>query len=151
MTGRPAPWPCHRCGLPGYRNVGSRGYCVTHYEALVRTFKPETFALNGIGLTAGCLRPDYGEHYAELECIACAATWIGLPADPCPWCARRRANRDRWQAELVLTTPDVEPTDITRDARLQAWAERMARAVTAGLIDEREARAAWHREVIRAA
>lgn len=145
------PWNCDTCGLPGYRNVGSRGYCVTHYEALVRTFKPETFALNGIGLTAGCLRPDYGEHYAELECIACAATWIGLPADPCPWCARRRANQEQWQHDLLLDPPEIDPADADRPARLKAWADRLARGIEIGIITAAEARAALDRELHRGA
>lgn len=77
-------------------------------------------------------------------CPACGATWLGEWPD-CRWCADAEANQRRWQAELVLQPPDVDPDDITYDGVMTGWADRLAVAVEAGLIDRRKAEAAWER------
>jgi hypothetical protein len=141
-----APWPCS-CGAPGVRNLGTKGYCGAHLAALYRKFPAEVWALDGIGLQAGPRRPDYGPEYVELECCACGAGWIGALLEACPWCAELRARMLEWQAENVLTPPDVDPAERNYDDRMKAWAARLARAVEAELVTREQALTAWHREV----
>lgn len=142
-----APWPCSTCFAPGVRNVFTRGYCARHLAELYRTFSPAVWTLRGAGVQAGPRRPDHGPEYVELECVACAASWVGTLLAPCPWCAEALTRMQSWQAQNVLRVPDVDADDRTYPARMSAWATRMATAVEAGLITAAQARAAWDREV----
>lgn len=85
-------------------------------------------------------RPDPVEH-----CETCGATWERDEGPECRWCRQAEENQRRWQAELVLEPPNVDPDDITYDGVMTGWAERLAVAVEAGLIDRRKAEAAWKR------
>lgn len=144
-----APWPCSTCGEPGYKNIAAKGYCRRHLAELFATFDPAAFGLIGVGVQAGPMRPDHGPHDAELECVVCEARWVGELLDPCPYCARSVEKMLAWQAQLVLTPPDLEPTDVRYAAAARAWAERLARAVESGLIDAEQARRAWGKAVRR--
>jgi hypothetical protein len=146
-----APWPCSVCGAPGVRNVFARGYCATHLSELYRRFPAEVWAFDGVGLQAGCHRPDHGPEYFELECIACGAGWVGALFERCPWCIELQLRMIEWQPENVLTPPDVDRDDRNYETRMTAWAERLVRAVDAGIVTEHQAQAAWSREVARAA
>jgi hypothetical protein len=50
-----------------------------------------------------------------------------------------------WQAEHVLTPPDVDRDDRGYESRMRAWADRLASAVRAEIITESQARAVWDR------
>ena len=63
-------WPCHRCGAPGVKNLGARGWCGRHLAGLYARFDPAVFRLNGVGLPAGVNRPEYGPDACELRCVA---------------------------------------------------------------------------------
>jgi hypothetical protein len=82
-----APWPCSECGAPGIRNVYARGYCTPHLADLYRRLNPAVWLCNGIGLPAGP-RPDHGDGYHNLQCVACEATWVGATFERCPWCLK---------------------------------------------------------------
>ena len=132
--------PCYQCGAPGVRNLGSNGYCGGHLTQLYSTFDARVFGLWGVGFQIGRDRPDHGAAYADLQCVACQAEWVGIPGDPCWWCKRAREITWEWQATLVLTPPDVSVNDVRYDAAMKAWATRLAVAVRAGVVLERDAR-----------
>jgi hypothetical protein len=98
--------------------------------------------LDGIGRQAGPLRPDYGPDWAELACDQCSATWVGRIGDPCDWCEKALERMRQWAGEDALRPPEVDPDDIRYDARMAAWAGRLRRAVSVGLILEADAVAA---------
>lgn len=147
MTG--APWPCSTCGQAGVRNVGVKGYCGEHLARLFRTFTHEVWQLNGVGLQAGVLRPEFGPLMADLECIACRATWVGVPGDACAYCRRHRALLIEHQRDLLLRQPPHPSDEDTAplDQRLMAWGERLRCAVLSGLVTRDEAQQAWRRAV----
>jgi hypothetical protein len=131
------------------RNLGNEGFCGAHLTELYRAFDPKVFMVNGVGIQAGPLRPDWGPSYSEVECVACGASWVGIVGEHCPWCAWSHHLLLAWQTELLLTPPDVADVDRRRPDALKAWAHRLATAVKAGIVDERAARRAWDREVRR--
>jgi hypothetical protein len=141
------PWPCSTCGAPGVRNVFARGYCAAHLSELYCKFSAEVWALDGIGLQSGARRPDHGPEMADLTCVACGAGWVGPLGERCSWCIDAAERQRRWQAEMTLTPPEVDPADRTYDDRMKAWAQRLERAVKAGLIDRDRADRAWRRAV----
>lgn len=117
--------------------------------------------MNGVGEIVGQRRPEYGPDVYDLACD-CGATWSGGPGTPCPWCVAAAERQRHEQRRLLLFPPWLrdggprydELAEIdrriwdatrgqTRDAdSLRAWGERLARAVTAGLITADEAEAA---------
>ena len=139
------PWPCSTCGAPGVKNLGTSGHCSQHLADLYRSFDPAVFKVNGIGLQSGVMRPDFGPTAAELECVACDATWTGPIGERCPYCDRHRELLLRYQAELVLTPPEIEPDAGRYDSAMAAWARQLAHAVTAEIVTEQDARRALER------
>lgn len=118
----------------------------------------------GTGRTVAS-RPDYGPEWADLRCSVCGAGWVGIDGDPCGWCERslERLLTDT-RAELLAPhwlAVDHGPRydDLTDDSKLvwdrtrgvsgegaaTTWAERLGRAVKAGLVTEDEARRALER------
>lgn len=145
------PWPCTACGASGARNIGAKGYCVTHLAELFGTFDPAVFTNRGVGVPSGAARPDLGPSIADLRCNSCGATWAGLAGEPCWWCERSRQRMLEHQAELVLTAPDVDPDDALHDDVMGAWTGRLRVAIEAGIIEERDAERVLRREGLRAA
>jgi hypothetical protein len=127
-----APWPCWKCGERGYRNLGRRGYCPTHLGELYRTFDPVVFDLTGFGL--------------PLTCVACGATWAGLPGEACDHCRRSHAAMFEHQRALLLNPPSDGD-----ERELVAWADRLDVAVTAGIVTPEAAEKAVRLVVRRAA
>jgi hypothetical protein len=142
-------WDCHKCAGAGVRNVGTQGYCGTHLAELHNKFNKNVFAFNGIGIQTGVMRPDYGPAQAHLQCNACDATWVGIAGEHCDWCKTSRHQLIAHQAELVTRPPDVSPDDARFGNIIQAWADRLANAVEAGLIDKPLAERLLTREVNR--
>jgi hypothetical protein len=101
--------------------------------------------LDGIGMQAGPLRPDWGPGWADLQCDRCDATWTGPLGEDCAWCANALERMVTWQAELTLIAPDIDPADERYDGAMEAWAERLAVAVDAEIITEAQADQAWQR------
>ena len=140
-------WPCTECGGPGVRNLGTKGYCGAHLSELYSRFDPVVFGLHGIMVQAGKMRPDWGPAFCDVECIACGATAVGIVGEHCWWCRRSHEIVCEWQAEIVLRRPDIDPTDERYATAVDAWAERLARAVLAGVVDRHVARRVLEREV----
>lgn len=134
-------WPC-RCGAPGVLNLGTLGYCTAHVSELLRSFDPSVFALSGCWVQVGCLRPDHGPGWAECECPGCGATAVALVGSACAYCEHTRRRLGAWQADRVLTPPEIDEHDTRRPAAMRAWVERLAVAVRAGIVEEAEARRA---------
>ncbi len=87
--------------------------------------------------------PHTGEWH--LTCNACAATWVGIPGDPCTWCQEALDRQQDYQAELLLKPPEVDRDDANYDDRMRGWIERMKVGAQAGLITEKQAETAWQR------
>ena len=87
--------------------------------------------------------PHTGEWH--LACNACAATWVGLPGEPCDWCQEALERQQGYQADLLLQPPDVDRDDANYETRMEAWVERMIVGVEADLITQQQADRAWHR------
>ncbi|MGA0894615.1 MAG: hypothetical protein ACO3S5_08310 [Ilumatobacteraceae bacterium] len=121
------------CASPGFRNVGTVGYCAAHLAELYAGFDPAVFGPVGVGLPGRTTDPN------DLSCIRCGATWVGLIGEDCFWCWRMYGQILDHQAERVLQPP--EPTD-DREAALAAWAKRLAVAVKGGIVTETQARRA---------
>jgi hypothetical protein len=92
-----------------------------------------------------------GDGFYEVRCACCHASWVDAAFARCPWCEATITNLARWRAEDVLRPPEVEPEDRLYDARMRAWADRLAVAVEAKIVTRDEARRAWQREVGRVA
>jgi hypothetical protein len=127
--------PC-ACGVTAIRTLGTIAYCETCADALLRPL----MASRGIAIAP---RPDWGDGWCELKCRTCEAGWVGIDGDACSWCAIREQNTVIDQAALVLTPPD------NVDA-IPAWADRLERAVDAGIITETQALRAWERRRVAA-
>ena len=140
---------CSTCGNPGVRDLGKDGYCGEHLTDLYLTFS--VFKDGGVGLPDGQMRPEYGPLIQELLCCRCGATWAGVPGDPCGWCQRSLEIQREHQADLVLQAPDVDPDDVTLNARFEGWRKRLSIAVEAELISATKAENAWRRAVDRLA
>lgn len=115
----------------------------------------------------GIPRPDHGDGMVQLVCDACSAGWVGIPGEPCGWCADAVERQREEQRALLLDPPwlrssDGDPRyealsevdqavwDRTRGQTrghdsMRTWTQRLARAVESGLITETEARAAARR------
>lgn len=141
-------WPCHRCGAPGVRNLGTQGWCADHLGALYERMDVVVFALHGVGLPADA---QGGSGVRSLACNACTATWKGLAGEACTWCTNAAVRLTEHQAELVVRPPGVDPDDINYDPLIGGWGRRLWVAVLDGLVDEHQARRAWDREERRGA
>ena len=126
--------PCHRCGRPGVRDIGTRGYCADHLAELVGTFHP---TVPGVGLQTGLARPELGAGIVDLTCCRCQAGWSGLVGQTCWYCQQRTQKQEEHQIDLLLTPPD--------SGNLAGWAARLAVAVRQGLITEEVAARAVRR------
>lgn len=136
---------CVECGDAAEVRLAVTPLCVTCWRSITNPWRERCgIPLIGRGHMLGAPRPD---GWALVRCIDCGYSWFGPPGERCDNCARITDNRRKWQAELVLTPPDVDPDDRNRDARLAAWAERLARAVEVDLITEAQARRALDRVV----
>ncbi|MBU6315707.1 MAG: hypothetical protein KGR47_04305 [Acidobacteria bacterium] len=148
QTGHPGRlWDCWKCGAHGVRNVGTRGYCGIHLAELFAQFSNDPWACDGIAVTAGVARPEFGHGCTDVRCAACTATWVGVPGTRCPWCIRQRAVMLETQRAQLLHPPEPEASDAT----FEAWGERLKRAVVAGIITRDDAARVWRRAVRHAA
>lgn len=141
-------WPCAACGEAGWRNLGAKGFCQRHLAELLATFDPSVFAV-GFGVPVGPMRPGHGPTACDLECVCCGAEFVGEPLVSCAYCETSLERMIAWQAEIVSTPPDVDPDDWRFPAAMRAWAQRLATAVDAGIIDADRARRVWQKAVNR--
>jgi hypothetical protein len=51
----------------------------------------------------------------------------------------------RYQHNILLTPPDLNPDDIRHPQALEAWAARLQNGITAGVITQDEADRTWKR------
>lgn len=118
----------------------------------------------------GLPRPDHGPGFHTRLCTTCGAGWVGHVDDGpewCPWCEEAAARQVADQRRLLLAPPwlrsdggsvryddlsevDRAVWDRTRgqsrgEHSVEAWTDRLVRAVEAGLISEDEARRATRR------
>lgn len=100
----------------------------------------------GSGVQVGPLRADWGNGFADLRCDTCAATWVGQPGEACGWCTRWLALANEVQRKVLLW-PDLPADDEDRHKQsMLAWVDRLADAVKADVVTEREALVALRRE-----
>jgi hypothetical protein len=140
---------CKECSAPATHSVGTVWLCTRHNNDLLdpiraRVILPEGF--DGTGQPTA-LRLDWGEQFHDLECTQCEATWVGWGGEQCPYCAGLYERSVTEQKQLVLRPTLPEPEHPRRKRAESAWAERLAVAVIAGLVEEREARWALERAV----
>lgn len=153
---RRAPWIARYGGSNVGRGVAERPWVAEDYRVVCG----RCGAAARMGTCGRCGEPDCGGALVldstlvpgvawmgeyHLACDLCDATWVGMPGDPCDWCRRAAADRKRWQGELVLELPDVDPDDATFDKVMLAWRGRLQRAVTAGLVPREQAARVWKR------
>jgi len=147
---------CARCTAPAVRTLGSEAFCRLHLEAILGPIRervigrlelPEGF--NGRGRIVTAEHSEFGPGNFGLECDQCGATWTGEPDRQCAYCLRSYELMVDHQAAMVLRPPTIQPTSSDYLAHMQAWSERLLRAVEAGLVDADAADAAWRREVGR--
>lgn len=115
----------------------------------------------------GVPRPDHGPGFHQRVCATCGAGWVGHDSDGdwCPWCELALERQRDDERRLLLDPPWLRKGsgrydelsegqravwDRTRgQARgthsVEMWVARLARAVTAGIIDEADARKAIRR------
>ncbi len=85
--------------------------------------------------TASCV-PSTGPDVADLRCVACGATWTGVITEPCPWCERSYQIMLDFQQEIALRAPEIDRADKRYNSTMNAWGERLAVAVKAGIVPE---------------
>lgn len=102
--------------------------------------------MTGVGRQRGALRPNWGASWADLACDRCGATWTGPIDEACAYCAIAEARLVGYQAEILLhpELPDID--DVRRACAVEAWGERLARGVHAGIVKPTQAAHAYERE-----
>lgn len=140
---------CETCSASGaVRQLGSRYICHECAEVILEPIRDRHFIDEcgiGWGRQSGSIRSEYGVRFAELTCGVCAASWVGVIGEPCNYCIERHKRLEADHATALLR-PGAHSIDT--DAKLKAWAQRLADAVNAGLVDKQRARSAWQREVM---
>jgi hypothetical protein len=128
--------------------IGAYFYCAGHAELLLGPIRERVMlreGFEGIGRSNGVYRPDHGPGMFELDCSACGYGWVGLAGQECNACAVTRERLAKWQAEKLLR-PELPDRDSPRfDGAFEAWAERLARGVDAGLVTAHDATKALRR------
>lgn len=143
-------WPCAACGAPGVRNLGSRGYCAGHLTELYQTVGAEAWLWSGGGVGLPELRrPDRGDGMYEVRCSACSASWVGPAFGRCAWCQAWLEQAQEVAAQRVLRPPVIDPDAADYEPTMRRWADKLGRAVEAGLVDRGEALRAWRSGVGR--
>lgn len=133
---------CDRCPQPAVRSVAAEYLCIGHTNHILDPIRVRVLQRQGIN-GYGIPQTPRGDGWHDLACNTCGATWVGHSHDPCWWCQRHLELLQTHQAELVLEPPDIDPDDSRYLTAMNAWAERLARAVAADLITDTEARNAW--------
>lgn len=151
---------CAICeAAPAVRLLGTVAHCEECAESFLAPIREKVRAKYGEVKVTG--RTDYGGWW--LKCI-CGASWVGDQSDPCPWCSERYARvvederrnllHPHWLERSAgnetydsLSPIDQEVWDKTRgQARgahsYELWERRLARAVSAGLINLADAQKA---------
>lgn len=148
--------PCTKCGAPAMRRLGTEALCGRCAEMILAPIRDHLGELDGLEAEhhdgagwPGPQRPDLGPGLHELTCGACGATWCGPPGDPCPYCAHRAQVIADDQRRLLLYGELPERDDARRPAAVEAWSERLQRAVDVKIITVAEAERAWARETGR--
>ncbi len=128
-------WPCTACGAPGYRNLGTEGYCPTHYAEVVASFDPANTPTRGRGMPGRTINPD------DLTCIACGYQWVGTIGELCWRCDRWHELAPQWQVKDLERRPDIDVEDERYEQVMTAWAKRLRTAVDGGVLADMRARA----------
>lgn len=149
---------CSRCPEPSVRMLGTEAFCTECAEAFLAPIRERVADLDrerdpfaGHGRQDGPLRPDYGPGWADVRCDRCSATWVGKIGDSCGWCERSLALLLDMQREVLLHPDLPDPDDTRRKEAEGAWAERLGRAVAAGLLEKPIAENALLRELAKSA
>lgn len=109
------------------------------------TVDPEREPVHGIGCQHGPLRPDWGPGWADLQCDVCQATWTGPIGEDCEYCHRWHELALETQRTVLLWPELPDPESDRYPPAIKAWAERLAQAVIAEIITQREAHKTWER------
>jgi hypothetical protein len=159
--------PCRDCTSPATRTLGRHPFCDDCADELLAVIRAGIVARDGggVGVRHGRAHRELGPRMWLVACTVCQATWVDVHGAPCPWCVERLDLQHDEQRQALLHPPwaeDAGPVydelsrvdravwDRTRgidrgEGSRRAWAERLGRAVQAGLICAAEARAALHR------
>jgi hypothetical protein len=128
---------CQDCSTPAAVTLGTVAYCTPCADTILGPIRARVILDEsgiGHGTQTGPLRPDYGQHWADLTCTTCDAEWTGPINEPCAWCLIRADRLVELQRRRLLRPELPDPTDRRHRAALDAWHERLARGVTAGII-----------------
>jgi bacterioferritin-associated ferredoxin len=139
---------CSTCPAPAVRTLGVDSYCAVCANAILdpireRVILPTGFDGTGREITP---RPDCGIGWSDLKCSVCSATWTGRPNESCGWCRNRYKSMLANQRQLTLRPNLPSRNDPKRIGALDAWAQRLARAVRSEIVTEADARDALDRE-----
>lgn len=157
------PRICSGCSDPGTRQLGFDWWCDDCHETLLAPIRQRVIARQGAidtirrngdpfgghGRQDGPIRHDYGPDWADLRCDRCGAGWVGRINEPCDWCARSYELLLEVQRSVLLNPDLPHPEAAERRRAETAWAERLGRAVKAGLLDRKTARVALERELAK--
>ncbi len=136
-----------QCGAPATHKLAAIAYCQPCHQRIVGPWREHHQTLDGTGQhISGLMRPDHGRGMADLACTTCDATWVGIPGEPCTWCADALEHMQQWQTEILLTPDLPDPDDGRYTAAVGAWAQRLGRGVSAALVTTQQAIGAIQRE-----
>jgi hypothetical protein len=133
----PGTEPCRTCAATATRTIGTGTYCDRCADELLAPIRARVIVDEsgaGVGQQTGPLRPDYGDQWADLTCTTCDAEWTGPIGEPCAWCLHRAVRLVELQRRLLVHPELPEPGHRGHSAAVDAWHERLARAVQAGVI-----------------
>lgn len=143
---------CCKCNQPADRTLGAQAFCTACAEAIlgpIRERVADRDPFGGHGRQDGPMRLDYGPGWADLRCDRCGATWLGKIAEACAWCDASLALLVEIQRDVVLHPDLPDPDAADRDIAVKAWAERLGRAVAAGIVARDVAERALDKELAK--
>lgn len=131
---------CCQCGQPATKTLCAYSYCHTYAEQILAPIRERVITREpslGIGIPTG----------PHLECDLCGASWVGEAGEECEWCIRWLELANEVQKDRLLHPELPDPDDQHYDPALQAWAKRLAAAISEEIVTTHEATNAWKRQV----
>lgn len=143
--------PLCRCGATAVRLIAAVAYCAQCADAILDPIRDRVGTVDGLvgrAVRRGADALKFGPSAFHAACDRCEATWVALVEhEPCRWCQARHRLIAVEQAALTLRAPEVDEADRRHPEAMRAWAERLKRAIEAGIVTLEQADAAWRREV----
>lgn len=140
----PAPrGPLCSCGEAADRMLLASYYCRKCAAEVLGPIRAR-HGWDGIGRGRAPLFDTAGD--VLVACDQCGATWRGPIGEHCSYCVTALMAMQDAQRSVLLRPDLPDPDDERRPAAMRGWVERLARAVTAGLLERHQAEAAIRRE-----